>query len=109
MFVPNTKGGIRFKKMKENEDKLATMTGFKISYIESAGTKLGSIFSLDLSKDQPRGRNPEKCSQCSSRVENKLNCKAMCKPYESKCTICNPEIIKPKPTDSRLSLPFQCK
>ena len=44
------------KKMKENENELAAMTGFKVSYKETAGTKLGRIFSLDLAKDQPCGR-----------------------------------------------------
>ena len=100
MFLPNTKGGILLKKMKENEEKLAAMTGFKVSYTETAGTKLGRIFSLDLAKDQPCGRPVEKCSQCNTWGEGKPNCKARCITYESRCTVCNPDNPNSKPTVS---------
>ena len=53
MFLPNTKGGLLLNKMRESEDRLTEMTGFKISYTEAAGTKLGNVFSLDLAKNQP--------------------------------------------------------
>ena len=53
MFVPNTRRGTLVKKMKLNEDRLTEMTGFKVNNVEAAGTKLGRVLSLDLSKNQP--------------------------------------------------------
>ena len=94
MFVPNTRRGTLVKKMKMNEDRLAEMTGFKINYIEAAGMKLGRVFSLDLSKNQPCGRSMEKCRSCSSPGETVENCRARCITYESRCIMCNPETKK---------------
>ena len=91
MFVPNTRRGTLVKKMKMNEDRLAEMTGFKVNYVEAAGTKLGRVFSLDLSKNQPCGRNMEKCRSCNSPGETVENCRARCVTYESRCILCNPE------------------
>ena len=45
MFIPSTKNGILLKMMKENEEKLVEMTGFRVSYAESGGTQLGRYFS----------------------------------------------------------------
>ena len=94
MFIPNTKGGLLLKKMKDNEHKLADLTGFKISYTEAAGTKLARIFSQDLSRDQPCGRSSEKCSQCNTTSEKVQKCKARNITYESSCTMCNPPNTK---------------
>jgi hypothetical protein len=92
MFIPNTKGGLLVSKMKENEEKLAELTGFRISYTEAAGTKLGRVFSLDINKNQPCGRKPDKCSQCNNTQEENLpKCKSRNITYESSCTICNPD------------------
>ena len=35
VFVPSTKGGLLVKKLKEKEESLAEMTGFKIMYQEA--------------------------------------------------------------------------
>jgi hypothetical protein len=73
MFVPNTRRGTLLKKMEENEERLADMTGFKGSYTEAAGTKLGRVFSLDLAKNQPCGRSQEKWElQSPYRCEGQL-------------------------------------
>jgi hypothetical protein len=66
MFIPNTKGGYLLKKIRENEDKLASLTGFRVSYSEAAGTKMAMLFSLDLNSNQPCGRPVEKCRQCTA-------------------------------------------
>ena len=96
MFIPNTRRGTLLKMMRENEDSLAEMTGFRVSYSEAAGTKLGRLFSLDLAKNQPCGRSQEKCSSCNTdKIET--NCKARCITYKSRCTLCNPE-KKPDPS-----------
>ena len=56
MFVPSTRNGTLIKMMRENEEKLVEMTGFRISYSEAGGTQLGRYFSTDLAGDQPCGR-----------------------------------------------------
>ena len=66
MFVPDTRRGTLVKKMKRNEERLTEMTRFKVNYVEAAGTKLGRVFSQDLSKNQPCGRSMEKCRSCNS-------------------------------------------
>ena len=48
MFVPKTKRGILLKKLKEMEEKLCILTGFKIKYAESGGTPLANMFSEEM-------------------------------------------------------------
>ena len=48
MFIQSTKNGILLKMMKDNEEKLVEMTGFRFSYAESRGTQLGRYFSTNL-------------------------------------------------------------
>ena len=75
--------------MKMNVDRLTEMTGFKVKYVEAAGTKHGRVFSLDLSKNQPCGRSMEKCRSCNSTGETAENYRARCVTYESRCILCN--------------------
>ena len=76
--------------LKENEEKLAEMTGFRVSYTESGGTQLGRYFSTNLASDQPCGRDKNKCIPCNSNNTKVQNCKARCIVYESSCEVCNP-------------------
>ena len=89
MFIPNTRRGTLLRMMRENEDSLAEMTGFRVSYSEPAGTNFSRVFSLDSAKNQLCGRSQEKCSCNSDKIET--NCKAICITYKSRCTLCNPE------------------
>ena len=90
MFLPNTKGGILLRRMRENEEKLASLTGFKIRYSEAGGMKLGMLFSTNLSSGQPCGR--EKCQPCMMSSEGKAqDCRATGILYESSCCLCNPK------------------
>ena len=41
MFVPNTKAWVLLKMLKDREDVLARITGFRIKFTEAAGTQLG--------------------------------------------------------------------
>ena len=94
MFIPSTKNGILLKMMKENEEKLVEMTGFRVSYAESGGTQLGRYFSTNLASGQPCGREGNKCIPCN-RMDTKLqNCKARSIVYESSCEVCNPPSIE---------------
>ena len=36
MFVPNSKGGILTKRLRENEDRMSGITGFRVKYQEAS-------------------------------------------------------------------------
>ena len=89
MFVPNTKGGILLKKLKEMEEKLCILTGFKIKYSESGGTPLANMFNEDMGKGLHCGRDD--CPPCDGGEEGKRqNCRLRSILYETSCLICNP-------------------
>jgi hypothetical protein len=88
VFVPSTRGGMLTRKLREREEVLAGITGFKIRFQEAGGSQLGNMFSTDLGKGNHCGR---KCPPCDgSDSENRQNCKARNIVYETSCTICNP-------------------
>ena len=87
MFVPSSKGGILLQKMREAEEHLARLTGFRIRFQESGGTTLASLFSTDLAKGMHCGR--KLCHTCNDGEEKKPACKAQSVLYESKCMECN--------------------
>ena len=88
VFVPSTRGGILLSSLKEEEDKMAEMTGFRIKYQEAAGSILANAFNKNLGIGQPCGR--KNCPPCTESG-GKVNCKARGIVYESKCLTCNPE------------------
>ena len=76
------------------------MTGFKFSYTELAGVKLGRIFTPNLSKGQPCGR--ESCQPCTKNDPDKIqNCRTRSILYQSACSVCNPPGRKDKKTSHR--------
>jgi hypothetical protein len=89
MFVPSTKRSILINSLKEREQELSSITGFRVKYQEAGGIQLGKMFSTDLARDMPCGR--VSCWPCktSSEKESK-NCKARSVLYETSCLICNP-------------------
>ena len=90
MFVQNTKGGHLIGKLKEKENMLAQLTGFRVKYQESAGTQLGKMFDTNTAKDQPCGRLS--CYTCEASKEGQTKvCKSRGIVYESSCVECNPE------------------
>ena len=88
VFVPNTKGGILVKKLKEKEDSMSDITGFRIRFQEAGGSQLKNMFNTDLAKGKHCGRTP--CPPCDGPGENKDNCRSRNLVYESCCTVCNP-------------------
>ena len=82
IFVPSTRGSTLLKSLKEDEDKMAELTGFRVKYQEDGGSILANSFSKDLSSGQHCGR--EECPPCE-KPEGRVNCKARNIIYESKC------------------------
>ena len=44
VFVPSITGSILIKRLEENEEKMAEITGFKIKFQEAGGSKLVNCF-----------------------------------------------------------------
>ena len=83
MIIPSTKGGTLLTGMRENEPNMSSITGFKVSYSEQGGTQLARIFSTNLGRGTPCGR--DKCEP-----GNAPPCITRSILYESVCQICNP-------------------
>ena len=88
MFIPSTRGGKLTAMMKENVEKMASMTKFKVKYQEAGGMKLAMLFNTNLAKGEHCQR--QECQSCNSRSEDRPNCKTQSILYESKCRECNP-------------------
>ena len=52
VFVPSTKGSTLLMSMREDEDKMADMTGFRVKYQEAGGSVLTNMFNKDLARGQ---------------------------------------------------------
>ena len=105
VFVPSTKGSILLKSLKEEEDKMAEMTGFRIKYQEAGGNVLVNSFEKDLGKGLHCGRVP--CPPCDS-TDRRENCRSRNIVYESRCRVCNPVSSREEDADhpsSRKSSP----
>ena len=87
MFVPSTRGSMLIRSLKEDEDMMAGMTGFRVKYQEAGGSILANAFNKNLGSDRSCGR--EECPPCR-KPEGRGKCKARNIVYESKCVICNP-------------------
>ena len=50
VFIPSTKGRLRVRKMRDREEEMAALTGFRIKYQEAGGEQLITSFEKDLGK-----------------------------------------------------------
>ena len=73
--------------LKEDEDKMAEITGFRVKYQEAGGDILTNFFDKNLASGKHCGRS--ECPTCV-QPEGNVNCKARNIIYESKCLVCNP-------------------
>ena len=87
VFVPSTRGSTLIRSLREEEDKMAEITGFRVKYQEAGGSILANAFNKNLGIGQYCGR--EECPPCR-KPEGRENCKARNIVYESKCKVCNP-------------------
>ena len=87
VFVPSTRNGILVRKLREREEVMSKISGFRIRYQEAGGSKLSNQFSTDLGKGLHCGRV---CHPCEVNGEKRENCRSKNLTYESSCTKCNP-------------------
>ena len=91
VFVPSTRGSVLIQSLKDEEEKMSEITGFKIKYQEAGGTALTNFFDKNLGRGLHCGRSG--CPPCDGSVpERRENCRSKNIVYESKCKICNPDI-----------------
>ena len=87
MFISWTKKGKLIGRLKEEEDRLASLTGFRIKFQEEGGTPLWRQFSTRLETGLQCGRND--CVTCKQDDEKRIDCFARSVVYESKCQLCH--------------------
>jgi hypothetical protein len=56
VFVPSTKGGLLVGKLREEEDKMAGLTGFMIKFQDPGGSKLIDSFEKDMGNGHGQGK-----------------------------------------------------
>jgi hypothetical protein len=88
VFVPSTKGSTLIKSLRDEEDRIAEITGFRIKYQEAGGSVLTNAFDKNLGKGLHCGRPA--CPPCDNPGKRE-NCKSKNLVYEAKCSVCNPE------------------
>ena len=71
MFIPSTRGGLLTSMMRERETEMSRTTRFRVKMQESGGIQLARLFSTDLAKGQPCGR--QDCQPCEGSM-GRTNC-----------------------------------
>ena len=74
------------KSLRDDEEQMSELSGFKIKYQEARGSVLTNAFDKNLGRGQHCGRN--NCPPCQNN-DKKGICKARNIMYESRCKICN--------------------
>ena len=64
VFVPNIRTSLLLRKLKESEERMSDVTGFRIRFQEAGGSQLSNSFSTDLGNGNHCGRVP--CPPCDS-------------------------------------------
>ena len=88
MFVPWTSKGKLISSLKEAEERLVGMTGFKVTYQEEGGTPLWLMFSTNLVEGVFYNR--DRCMTCKQNDDKKVDCFASNVVYQSSCQLCHP-------------------
>ena len=89
LFVECMKQGLLAKMIRQEEPRLADITGFRIKTVENGGTSLANMFSTSLKDGKICGRSD--CPTCWQEDEQHIDCFQRNLVYESYCTICAPE------------------
>ena len=86
LFVPNSHDGLLLKRLQEKEPMLSRISGYKVRLVESSGTPLARLFSLDLSDGICHRINCVVCKSHNSKGSSK--CRKNNVVYESYCKSC---------------------
>jgi hypothetical protein len=88
---------------KDAELEMSNITRFRVRYQEAGGIQLARLFSTDLEKGQPCGR--EECQPCGRLDDEKIpNCKQASILYESSCQICNKDTKGKEEASGRMGI-----
>ena len=102
VFVPSTRGGILIQSLKDEEERMAEITGFRVKYQEAGGSILANAFNTNLGSGQTCGR--AECPPCKESG-GKVDCKAKSIVYESRCLVCNPRTSLEEADDPQANQP----
>ena len=91
LFIDNTKGGLLARKLQEADNRLCTVTNYKVRVVESAGTALSRL----LPSTNPWGAGDcgrHDCVLCKQQDDLIQNCKKRSVLYENRSVVCNVEV-----------------
>ena len=95
MFVEKTVGGELAKRLREKEERIGKMTGYKLRIVEMGGHQLKrALPNTNPWKGSACGR--EDCVTCSQGENNIQDCSKRNILYESRCTDCEEKEGKAK-------------
>ena len=87
LFVENTRYGELAKRLRQEEEKLSIITGFRVKVVEKCGTKVKSLVSnANPWSSLPCGRKD--CVPCGQNNKKPINCFKRSVLYESICDRC---------------------
>ena len=91
LFVPHTNGSILAKKLREAEEMMENLTGYRLKIVERSGLKLEDI----LHKSKPwQGQDCDRpgCLLCTTKMKTEKNLSQDCHKrnvvYETWCMLC---------------------
>ena len=67
LFVPNSNRGVLIKRLQQLEPMLSRLSGYTSTLVESAGTPLSRLFTLDLSDGRCHRTDCQVCSGFAGR------------------------------------------
>ena len=62
MFVPHSKGGTLTRTLREREEVLSSITGYRVRYQEAGGNQLANMFSTDMARGEHCGMYDLHCN-----------------------------------------------
>ena len=112
LFVPHTPGSVLAKELRENEEKLFQLTGWKVKVVERSGTTLqDALTSSNPWKGEICER--ENCLICLTKSQTGKGMSQDCKKrnlvYETWCRTCETEALDKLRQETTTELDFQAK
>ena len=89
LFVPNSNNGILLRNLEQREPLLSKLSGYTVRLVESSGSPLARMFSLDLSNGVCHRTDCVVCVFHNGKGSSK--CRKNNVVYESSCNVCKAE------------------